>query len=481
MTLSRFIEPLDRRSVLVHLGALLRLGAPVFLVPALVAAAAREWPEALSFGGVAALAFVAGGLRWRSRLRGRAKDLGLRDALLVTAAGYLAFALLGALPLLRHGAPVDAFFDSVSGFTTTGLGMLDPEKLPFSIQFFRAWSQWIGGAGIAVLSVAVLLPPGTTAARLHESEAERSGLVGSVVATARVVLAAYLALTVGAVVLLALAGTPSWEALLHGLAAISTGGFSPRSESLAAGDGAARLLALAFVMLAGAISMRSWARLRSEGPGALARDPQLRLLLIAAAVGALLFAADAGFAEGRRVPAFVDAVSTLSTTGFAVEDPARWSEGRKLGATALMLVGGSTGSTAGGLKLLRVLLLLKVVGWVVRRSLLPKEATVPLRLQGEPVSELVLRQAGAVAGLHLLVVAAGTVALAACGAGGLDALFESASATGTVGLSTGVTSPDLPVWGKLVLCLQMWAGRLEVLPLLVAGHPRTWFAQRRKP
>ena len=144
-----------------------------------------------------------------------------------------------------------------------------------------------------------------------------------------------------------------------------------------------------------------------------------------------------------------------------------------------MAIGGSSGSTAGGLKLMRLVVLAKLVQWTIRRSLLPAEAQVPLKYADAPIESEPLRHLLGFTVAYVALIIAGGLALVLHGFAPIDALFESASALGTVGLSSGITSADLSTWGKLVLCLQMWAGRLEVLPVLVLFYPATWRFRRR--
>jgi len=339
--------------------------------------------------------------------------------------------------------------------------------------------QWIGGAGIVILSVAVwnATRPAGFRFRIYSSATESERIAGSVYASARQLVAIYGILTAVVCVAFVVIGMPVEDAVLHGLATISTGGFSPHATSIGHYASNPAVLTVTMVgMLLGATSFSNYQRLarRSQGDGHH-HDPQLYGLASVVLVGTLVLFA----LEGRPWHAVFDTVSAVTTTGFSLDEPADWSPTRKLFTTLWMIVGGSSGSTAGGLKLMRLIVLFKLVQWTFRRSLLPPEAQVPLKYAGTVIDTEPLRHLLGFMVAYLLLFLAGGSALVLAGFAPQDALFESASAIGTVGLSSGITDACLPTWIKLVLSLEMWAGRLEVLPVLVLLYPGTWKLRRR--
>ena len=187
----------------------------------------------------------------------------------------------------------------------------------------------------------------------------------------------------------------------------------------------------------------------------------------------------AGWDPALLSGALFHSASAFTTTGFTVSDPSEWAAGSRWLAVVGMLVGGSTGSTAGGIKLLRLVIMIRLLSWYMLKRSLPSEAKIPLKYGDVTISGSELKSMFAFLVLYgaLLVGSTGVITLAGFGVG--DALFESASALGTVGLSTGVTSAALPVWAKVVLMVDMWAGRLEVIPLMLIFNPLTWRPARR--
>lgn len=469
MTLGAFIRPLDTAALRYHAGGFLQLLGGVLVLPAAAAVGFGEWREAALLSGTAVVVAGSG----RLARRGPVPGLELREAMALAAVSYLAAAVAGAVAFLGVAAPVDALFESMSGFTTTGLTVMDVEELPRSLLLLRALSQWIGGGGIIVLSVVVLAGPGSSAMRLYAAELGGRTLVGSALATGRAVATVYLGMTVLALAALLVAGAGLFDGLLHALALPSTGGFSPFDDSIGGyGSPAIAGLTIAFMAL-GAISFPLYYLAWRRGWRRLVGDAQVLALVALGAVAIVAFLAFEGWASGPLSATF-HAVSALTTTGFVIGDADQWSDGSRLLIMGLMVIGGSFGSTAGGLKILRLLILIRVVGWAVSRVMLPRAAKVPMKIQHAPVKEDEIRHTFAFTAAYAVLLLVSGLVLTAAGAPLQDALFDSASALGTVGMSVGAVSADLASWAKLVVTVDMWAGRLEILALLVLLHPHNW-------
>ncbi|MFU2488077.1 TrkH family potassium uptake protein [Thauera sp. WH-1] len=425
--------------------------------------------------------------------------LQLNEALAVVVLAFVLGSLVMSIPLAQAvaGTPggslggwLDGWFEAVSAITSTGLSTAATvEDKPASFLFARAWMQWYGGLGIVVLSLALFLHNGMFARQLMETEAVGETLVSSTKAYARRMLAVYVVLTLSAVGGLWLATGDGFVALTHGLSAVSTGGFSTFDASVAGWSRLAAATALLFSLL-GAVSLPLWHRAWQQGwkqgwregwrrgPAELGRDPELRLLLVATLTiaGLLWLWAPAG--EGRAADALLLAMSAQSTTGFAPANVAALDDASKLTLIASMLVGGSVGSTAGGFKLLRLLILLRLLQLVLARAAAPRHAVLGVHLQARQVADEDLWRVLLVVLLFVGLAFVSWLAFVAHGYPALDALFEVVSASATVGLSTGIARPELEPVLKLVLCLAMLAGRLEILALLVLLHPGTWFGKR---
>lgn len=478
MQFSRFVSPVDVRLVLPHLRRPLRFLGLSLVLPFLVAVASAEWEQAIVFAALALGTYLSAG---RKSLP--SDSLAPRDALLFAALAYLLFALVGAFAYLTTTSFVNALFEAMSGYTTTGLSVLEVDRAPRSLLFFRAYSQWIGGAGIIVLSIVFL--PGARAALLplYAAEFREENLLGNVVSTTRLVFAVYGALTLLGFLAYLACGMGAYDACLHIFATVSTGGFSPHPESIGYYRSVPITIAVATFMLVGAVALPLYYRAFHDGPRRFFADSQLRALLVLALAGFLL----ASFYGTTSKGAFswiahgFHSISALTTTGFNLTDTTEWTQGARLVAMILMILGGSVGSTSGGLKLVRVLILARIAQWYVRRALFPPEAQIPLRIDGRSLRDDEIQSVVGLTVLYLGLVSSSAFLLAFTGCAPMDALFEATSAVGTVGLSTGLTSPALAWWAKLLLTLDMWAGRLEILPLLVLLYPSQWVPAARTP
>jgi len=378
---------------------------------------------------------------------------------------------------------VDALFESVSGVTTTGLSTLGScERLSPTLLFTRAWMQWYGGLGFAVLCVALLAGPGLAARRLGVGD-EAGGLVESARAYARRVAKVYVALTAVGFALLVVSGLGLFDALVHVLAAVSTGGFGTRDASLAGLGGATTPVVVLALCFAGAVSLPRYAEVRRRGWGVLARDLELRMLVGGVLATSALLGLVLLVREGRPLAeaawhAPLLAVSAQTTAGFSTLDVGSLDPAGQLVLVLAMLAGGSVGSTAGGVKLLRLAIAFQLVAWLVRRTRLPAHAVSPPSVGGAILEAQEAQRALATILLFGAALVVSWLVFVLCGRPGMTSLFEVASALGTVGLSAGEAGPQLADGLKLVLCVDMLLGRLEVLAVLVLLLPRTWVGRR---
>jgi trk system potassium uptake protein TrkH len=434
-----------------------------------------------------------------------ASRVGVREGFLVVAVTWLLAACFAALPYLFAGGdqlshPVDAYFEGMSGFTTTGATVVtDFDDLSRSVAMWRQYTQWLGGMGIIVLAIAVLPRLRVGGRQLLESELpgpEIAQLSERIRSTARRLWVLYVALTAAEALVLSVLGwtgvddrmTP-YEALAHALTTMPTGGFSTQARSIEVFSAAAQWIILAFIVLAGANFALTYRAFLRRSPRVLGRDEEFRLYvaLIAAAGLALTVQLWAyGVAEGEEAirTGFFQAVSIVTSTGYASADFALWPVLLVVTLFALMFVGGSAGSTSGGIKVVRHLLL----GRILRRELaqtVSPEVVTPIRLNGAPVDERTLRAIAAFVLLYVGFWAVGSAAIAVESAlgglelGTLDALAISASAVGNVGPSFGATGPmgsyePLGDVSKLTMIVLMWVGRLEIVPVVVLLTRHYW-------
>lgn len=467
------------RVVAKHLGDLLVAVGVLAIVPLVVTLAFCEFTLALPFAGGAA-AFVAVGLSLR-RLRAP-PGLQRNEALTIAALAFVLAPLASwpAFAAAGHGW-LDALFEAVSGITTTGMSTLASfEDAPRSFLFARAWAQWYGGLGIVVVSLALMSSPGFLARRLEPAGAEERDLAGSTRVQARRILYVYLVLTVLGMALLALAGIGLFPVVAYTLGAVSTGGFAPHDASLAALDGWIPRAAVIFVSSCGAVALPLYYRAWRRGGRVLLADPELRVLVacavITTALLALDFAARDGWAAAADAPLL--GFSAQTTTGFTSVDVGALDPFAKVVIIVSMLLGGCVGSTAGGVKVFRLLLIGRLIAWSLRRLRMPDHAVSEPRLGGDVIEPDTIRNAAVVVALFAVALVVSWLPFLAYGHDPLDALFEVASALGTVGLSAGVAGPQLEGALKGILCLDMLLGRLEIVAIVVLLTPATWIGRR---
>lgn len=474
--LRTLLQPARADLVLRHLGQLALVLAALVCVPTLFALASGEdaLATSLAAAALAPLALVS----LCALIPARGRTLQPNESLVIASLAFLLAAVAMTGPLAASGmAPLDAWFEAVSGVTTTGLSMLqDPGSRGDAFLFTRAWMQWFGGLGILVLALALAAGSPADMRRLAGAASDEDGLAEGTRVHARRVLAVYCSLTLLGILLVWAAGLAPVAAVIHTLSAISTGGFSGYSDSLAGLDRQAQL-ALLTIALVGALPLPLIYRAWRDGPRRLLRDPEPRALLAAVALVSLALWLLAGVAPAD---ALMQGLTAQTGCGFSTLDPAALDPSAKLVLIVSMLTGGGIGSTAGGIKLVRVLILIRLIQLAILRVQVPRHAVLGTELGGRALDCCQVERAMVLLLLFPLVVLVSWLPFVVAGYEPLDALFEVTSAVGTVGLSVGITSPDLAPGLKLLLGVDMLLGRVEILALLVLIYPRTWFKTRRE-
>jgi trk/ktr system potassium uptake protein len=367
--------------------------------------------------------------------------------------------------------------------TTTGLStQATLAGASSTFLFSRAWMQWYGGLGIVVLALALVMQPGLLVKGLAVNEAEAADLVGGTKAHMRRTLKVYGALTLAGIVGSLLAGLGLFDAVVYTFAAVSTGGFAPHDSSLAAFGWPAQAW-ITLTCLAGAMPLTLYHRMFWQK--SVSAVDRLQPLAVVAAAIAVALALGASMRLLGGVPwadvfhqAPLLAISAQSTAGFSAMPLSQLDSSSKLIMIFSMIVGGAVGSTAGGFKILRLLIAASVFRLIVVRTCLARHALIEPRLAGRRLETEEIQEALLLVLLFVIVVAVSWLPFVATGYSPLDALFEVASATGTVGLSVGITSGALPAHLKGVLCADMLLGRLEIIAWLVLLFPGTWFGGR---
>ncbi len=423
------------------------------------------------------LALAAPGLLlWRTLIPRTTGALTMQEGMAVVLLGWLLAVLAGAVPFMIGSrlAFHQAVFESTSGWTTTGLSVLAVDQASHLVLFYRSLTQVAGGAGWAILMFSALAGP--LGPGLGVAEGREDQLVPHVRGSAKLVLRIYLAYIALGIVALYAAGMDWFSAVNHAFTSVSTGGFSTRPESIAYWNSPAVEAVVVVLMLLGATNFyTAYAVVKRNWQGATHNSelPQMALMIVAAAVllFASLTAAHAATPGPSLRAAVFTTVSALSTTGLSTYDLKQWTEFGQLVLILLMVVGGGTGSTAGGIKQYRVYVLSRGLLSEFRRRLQPRSTVwQPQMWRGQErqvVSDSLVRQVAVFVLMFLGVLVAGSALLAAQGYSLVDSLLEFSTALCTTGLSVGITRPDAPAAVLWILGAGMFLGRLEIFAVVI--------------
>ncbi|MGM0576955.1 MAG: TrkH family potassium uptake protein [Myxococcota bacterium] len=477
-------------------GLAAKLLARLFWVLALAMLTAIPWGWAAEDHGgaeglatAAGLSIVLGGIL---ALFGRRADetMRIRDALLVVTAGWLFAGVLGALPYVIDGAIPkfhDAFFETVSGFTTTGSTILrDIEALPRALHFWRITAHWLGGLGIVVLFVALFPQLGVGAKHLFKSEVPgpiTEGLRPKIKHTAMFLWWIYVGLTATEALLLWLVGMTPFDAVAHAMSNLATGGFSTRGASIAAFDSPAiEWIICLFMYLAGVNFALHYAALSGRLRQSL-RDGEWRVytgvvIFFTVVVSVWILPLHGGDVETAVRKALFQVLAIATTTGFGTDDFEVWPIFPQFILVALMFVGGSAGSTAGGMKISRIVILVRTALIEVGQTVRP-HAVRAVKVGRTAIRGDVLKQVYAFAVLFPATVMLCTLVVAFHGVDMVTSFSAALTCVGNVGPGFGDVGPTdnfafLPASAKLVLTFGMILGRLEFFTVLALLLPSTW-------
>ena len=477
---------MNYRVILGVLGALLCFLGPLMLIPLLVALYYGEspYPFAISFS----VTTVIGSLLLIKFPNSDDEEWEKREGFAIVAFGWMAAALFGSIPFMFDGVtPINSFFESMSGFTTTGATVfVVMESHSMSLFFWRSMTQWLGGMGIIMLFIASLPKLGVAGRQMFRAEAPgptEDNLRPRIRETAKILWTVYVSISVLELMLLLLFGMSFFDAATHTFTTMACGGFSPYAESVAAfNDPVIEGIITLFMFIAGANFALHYRTLFSDRKS-LFRDNEFRfyLFIVLTATALLTFVLwhdPAIGPSGSFRYAIFQVVSILTTTGYATTDFNLWNDAGKVVLLCTMFIGGCAGSTAGGIKVVRLLLLFKYARQELFKTLHPK-AVRPIKFNGKSVPAEVMNATISFVIIYFLIFLLSSMILSLLGLDLTSSVTASIATLGNIGPGFNIVGPmanfsTVPFAGKLLLIANMWIGRLEIFTVIVMLTPEFW-------
>ena len=446
----------------------------------------NDWP---AFVGASLLTLFVGAILYLSNRDSTTEHLELRQAFLLTNSAWISIALFGSLPFLLSEIDMsftDAIFESTSGITTTGATVINNlEATSHGILIWRALLQWLGGVGIIVMALAVLPMLSIGGMQLFKTESYETPdkVVPKAASFAAGISIVYITLTVVWALMLWVAGMPLFDSIAHAMTTLATGGYSTRSDSLAAFNSSSIEIIVIFGMIVGSLPFVHYLAITKKGLKNLFKDDQVKLFLtlivfVVLIVSIYLNLNDIPFLEALRLASF-NVISIITGTGFGTSDFNNWGGFPTTILLILMFIGGCAGSTTCGLRMARIQVLVANAKAQISKLIRPHAVVVSYYNQ-KPIPENV---AESVMGFFFLYIISFTIIACLLGGLGLDlitAISGAASAIGNVGPGLGDiigpsgTYQSIPELGKLFLCAGMILGRLEIFAILVMFSPLFW-------
>ena len=470
------------------IGRILWTEAALLLLPVLTALLYGE--PVLPFLGPVLLLLIAG-LPFRKKPKQTA--LYARDGFAVVALAWLLMSAFGALPFLISGyipSYIDAFFETVSGFTTTGATILTAvEPLGQGVLFWRSFTHWIGGMGVLVFVMAVL--PMTDGRGMHLLRAEMPGpsvgkLVSRMSDTAKILYGIYLAMTLIEIVLLLLGGMPLFDSCIHAFGSAGTGGFSSKNLSVGAYDNVYFDVVIGIFMLLFGVNFNLYYFLLVRRFRDVFQSEELWAYITIVGASVLAIAVDIlhmyeSFAQSLRY-SFFQVASIITTTGYATADFNLWPTFSKGILVVLMFVGACAGSTGGGIKVARIVILAKA-SWGDMRKMLHPNAVTPTRFEGKALTDKHIRSVHLFITVYLLVFTVSFLLLSLDGFDIVTTFTALTACINNIGPGLEVVGPmgnfsGFSWWAKLLLSFDMLVGRLEIFPMLLLFAPSIWKRRR---
>lgn len=473
--------------VLNVLGNILRVEA-MLMMPSFFISLYTNQKDKFSFLIAILLTAILGFILTRSKSHDR--HINAKEGLVIVSLGWVLISLLGALPLYISGSTptyIDAFFEIVSGFTTTGATVIsDVEVLPMGILFWRSFTHWIGGMGILVFTLALLPALGIGGFQIFK--AESPGPIAGKIAprikdTAKILYITYFTITVIQVILLKLGGMSLFDSLVYTFGTVGTGGFANKNSSVGAYDSTYIHLVIGSFMVLSGVNFSLYYSLFKGKIKDIFKDEELKLyftivFMAVIAIAINLFKNTYSTLGLAFRDSFFQVGSIITTTGYSTANFDIWSTFSKCILLLLMFIGGSAGSTAGGMKVIRILIILKLIKREILKIFHPR-AVIPVKLNDKVLPNETIASINSFVGLYMIIFVLSTILISLEGVDLESAASSVAATLGNIGPGLGFVGPTNTFNGysqitKIFFSLLMLLGRLELFTIIALFAPKNW-------
>jgi len=467
-------------TVLAELGGMLAFISPLTGVPLVIALVFREFSLILPTALVPIILFILGTLL--ARIPRKKEEIRLSSAMCSVALVWLAFALVSTIPfiLVLKLSFTDALFECMAGWTGTGFSLFPSiSGIPETLLFWRTYMQWVGGIGVIALSITMAARSGLVQSSLFRADSRSERILPSVINTGKDIWAVYIFLTLVGIGIILISGIPLYDAITLSLSTISTGGFIPIEGGIQTYGNPLLEYLLIPVMLLGSTPFTLYYISYRKQKLSFSGNEQVKLLFVFLATGAAIVTADltfmlgVSFGDAVRQGLFMSAAA-ISTTGYQNANLSLFPGVTIVLLTVMVFIGGSSESTAGGVKLSRIAIGFRGMAWWFKRIFVRAKVLVPFTYGGEKISERIaepeISKSMLVIILSVLTVFIATMVILQFHMLSLEVsnlVFDVVSGLSCCGISAGYISPEIPVVSKWVFILVMWIGRLEVIPVIV--------------
>lgn len=463
----RYINKLDLRIVIHYLGKMMEVIGIAFLLPIIVAIIFNERYEIVVFSIICLISIFIGNLFSKIQVKSLFR---LKHAMIIATLTWIWASLIGAIIMqICLGMPfIDTLFESMSSWTGTGFCLFtDIEVFPKTILFLKCYEGWLGGLAIVVLSTMLLNQTESTGAKIYRSEAKEERIKPSINNTMKKTVEIYTVYTVIGIILYLLAGLPLFDSVNLCFSSICTGGMGIKNGNVGYYNNYIVYIITMALMLIGATSFSVHYKIFKTKGTAILKDIQFRAIIEIIIITSIIIYFLTETTPMNIIFTLVSAITSTGATITSTPQLLNWGNTSLIFITALMLIGGSSGSTVGGLKVIRVITILKGLQKNVKEIMSPDGSVIKLKINNIEITNKEIKEAGLYIFIFFILIFFSWVVVILHGYDGFHSLFEVVSAASNNGLSTGIIKANMSPIVKITIIVDMLMGKLEIIPVLV--------------